>query len=254
MEDKNGNSLWIVIIFVVLIIFIIFLPDIKDLLTNSNVDTTISEKSNKLKKKPEESNFKMYEYVQDMEISNGDIWFRNINYENGMLSLNTNNISDKYYIELYSGSNKFLKRYLITSNSFSVECNVDFSNIAIVKKTINDYPVVDVKDNKLICYDQYAKYEFNFIDDKLNDIVETVNVANTDNNYQTLKDKYKNKSLEANLMDGINSSFQEDLMGFSYLTKYDLKNSFNNDKMIYQKDTLAKEIKFEAESMNYKCE
>lgn len=271
---KNNKIIGIVLIFIVILLAIIFMPNINTLFNNKE-ENSIKDIILPIKKDEELNEVKIYDLTSDLVINRKELTLSNVSYEENILKFDVTNISgktidneDKFFIELYDNT-RFIKRYLLVISKLGINQTTSFNyyvtninKISLVKKSINDYPFYEVgknSDNKYVLSCNSSKTDYTYYFDetnKLKSITSMMKVFSLSDNYLETKIDYKNKAINLDLINGIDATFQETLEGFDYIVKYDLS-SVNvndlNDSTIFQNDTLSKVVKFEMESQDYSC-
>ena len=280
MEDNNkkNSPVLLIVLFFVVLAFIFFMPNISKLF-EKDPETIVDVDTKKSYDDDSKNMVNIYDYTNDLVINYDGLSLSDFDLSNGLAFTLTNNKEStllyndtKYYVELFDNANMLVKRLLL---SFDKKINpgekyqfnfdsVSFSKISLVKKTVNDYPYVELTKNEneeyqLTCSNSNNEvYTYYFdVNAKLLKIKYTLFKEKT-NNQDYLVDaiNYKNKAIELDTKDGIDATFQESLNGFDYINLYDLdlvkaENLDNN--FLYQKGTLSKVINFEVSSQGYIC-
>lgn len=288
--DKQKSPFAMLFLFGILIVFIVFMPTAIDLFnkyfgTDLNIDslnnpTKVDEKKEDDNEKQE---IKMYDLKEETVITVGKIDFGGFKKENiegykiTFYIKNNGNVLHKFdkklYLEYYDDNNTFVGRtYLenvkeITggiSNNYAFGIDNSINNratkIEVVQRTEDDYPVVELTDNQLICTNETNSiiYTFNG-ESKLTKIQDTYMYIKDDDSMKYNNDliTYKSKLSRLDSMDGIDAVVTETDNGFMATTAIDYqyadysKISSNTD--YYIKETYAKTISFEMNAKGYTC-
>jgi hypothetical protein len=225
------------------------------------------EEKNESESVEEEKKEDKYFIISDtLEIKIDDIVFNNFKYDNNNLSFNvTNNSSEEtnnYFIETYSENKTLVQRLKINlnnlnNNSLSLKASY-FYYLIVVKKNVEDYPIVSLGiNNTITCTKDNDKLEYVFVDSKLSKVKHTIINYNTKdtnynddlNNYQILIDKYNN-------MSGVTAVMNSSSSGFIAMMEINLGlvniSEISND-YYFKYNELPKVVKFEMESFGFSC-
>lgn len=186
----------------------------------------------------------------------------------------------KVYLELYSSENKLLQRIKIPSEeiseskSFQEDIAEALSNGIIAKLSIReinaeDYPNVSLKTNSnkeglLTCLKNQQKLIYYFTNEnseyRLNKIKESTSFLNSNTDYQNILTNYTTLSATYQNINGIISDLIPTTTGFQFDVTIDLNtisatalNRYFKEDYYYQRNTQAKVIAFELESLGYSC-
>lgn len=290
IEKKKNNTGRVLIIFIVFVLTIIFLPEITIFLNNMlgmKISPTIVDNKEEKENKPTNNEITIdneIEYIlfnENTEINKDDYIVNNFSLINNQLSFNIENTLDKsldlskdlLYLETYNESKTLIERFKIdlepmgAKKSQSVKVNLTNPNIyyvAFVSKTTNDYPVVDLNKNDLgyatmTCKSINDTIIYTFKNDELVTVKEEViyNFNLLDQNYSSEFSKYQSKCTNYDVINGVNTSFNNSTNGFTAVIEVDmaiLEKDKIDEKFYYSYKEVPKVIKFEMETYGYKCE
>lgn len=180
------------------------------------------------------------------------------------------NLSD-YYLEFYTSEGMLVNRVKVSNETVSANDKKNFSftvsaNVArftFMKKTLDDYPTVELNYNEsregyLTCKSGSKTYTYLFIDDSLKKVTYLFNLSRADEpNYNNVYQEYQSLSTNYNLIEGVTSQITSNEVGFNFVVNIDLSTadlSKINDDNIYKAKTTPKEVKFVEESKGYICQ
>ncbi len=297
IEIKENGPIFAIIGIAIFVICIIFLPTISEWVTslsNPNITTPVSPGTSTTPpaedEKEENNEIKYYNVTDNLLIV-----LSGFNFTNFVVNTNTNTLTftltnqngdaklfqeNNYYLELYTADELLLQRIKLTtelvngSTNFSYDItealeNGTISKVAIVLKTNEDYPPVELetdannnpiltceKDNEVLTY-QFI-YENNVY--HLKHINEQNSYRSNDINYANYLQEYTELSNSYTGINGVSTSLNPTTTGFSFETNIDLeKISVANYRrifkknMYYDKNTEAKVISFELSASGYTC-
>lgn len=202
--------------------------------------------------------------------------------ENGNFYLNykiTNNDTTSYnfkehkiYFDLYNDSKTYIGRVLIDTDSLnskeeitlkSILNNNEYTNatkLEVLERTTADYQSVTLKNNKLTCTGNNHTAIYTFSSNKLTGIDDTYNytfIVN-DDTYASYALNVQNTVNDLNKITGISAGFVNTQTGFTKTTKINYSETSENltkyDRIYYEKDATASTVKYELESIGYKCD
>lgn len=290
IEKKKNNIGRVLIIFIVFIFTIIFLPEITIFLNNKlgmKISPTIVDNKEEKDNKPNNNNptsNNEIEYIlfnENTEIKKDDYIVNSFSLINNQLSFNIQNTLDKsldlskdlLYLETYNESKTLIERFKIdlepmgAKKSQSVKVvltNPNIYYVSFVSKTTNDYPVVDLTKNDLgyatmTCKSGNDTIIYTFKNDELVTVKEEViyNFNVLDQNYSSEFSKYQSKCANYDVINGVNTSFNNSTNGFTAVIEVDmaiLEKDKLDEKYYYSYKEVPKVIKFEMETYGYKCE
>ncbi len=281
LRKQNRGTFGLIIFFLILILFAIFLPNIKNFISNindKNIKNNISNINNEKDEVVENPTISDDEEIYYEINENTNFVYDNITFASFVL--NTNSItfnvsaaqtinlgSRNYYVEFYTIDKTFINRIKIDSiNTIPVstttvteEVSANILNnakfIKIIKIETNTMPEVTLNDNKLTCTLENDEIIYTFENNKLKNIKERLNMSNSNADYLDNLEKYKNYKNNYENIKGINVSFIDTGTSFDFNFEVDysiIKDDINLDNF-YEKDTLAKVINYEMTNKNYSC-
>lgn len=290
-ESRKKSSIGTVLILGVFILAVIFLPEISDYVNQYlNKNTTPTVRPPVIKPSPndpddpQENDDNFTAYNQDLKITNDEITVNNFKIDPEKLEISyevTNNFSSSqnleelnYYLEIYNGEKTLLERIklvddrLLNSGAFATfkrniksESATTIGYIAILKKTVNDYPIFELKSDEegngsLVCAKEHEIVTYKFKDEKLKEVTSRVSYLVTDSDYQTFYEEDKEKANSYNNKLGVISTFFEYETGYNINSSINLSEAermylFNADS--FKLNTEPKVVKFEMEAQGFTC-
>lgn len=286
LDNAEQSMTFIFILFGIILIFVFCLPSIVNLIKKNDekIDYSINKKEEK-EKTPEEKTEKeqFYTLTNDLSIMlNNDITIHHFSLDNDTINFQvTNNgdkrysfLAEKYFLELYTVDNTLLERIwlgdiIISKNdgnknyeyALNDSVSENINKLLFVKKEETDYPNIILEKNEnnqevLTCSNKIETITYKFQNEKLYEIGDVVNYAQTETDYQENFNNYRTQSNYLNSLEGITSVFVDNTNNFIVNTSIDLKSvketNLNNSKY-YRKDTLAKVVDFEMEAQGFRC-
>ena len=202
--------------------------------------------------------------------------------ENGAFYLNykiTNNDNYSYnfrthkiYFDLYNDSKTYIGRVLIYTDSLSSKEEITLKSILneneytaatkleVLERTTADYQSITLKNNKLTCNGNNHSTIYTFTSNKLTGIDDTYNytfVVN-DEAYAQYALNVQNTVNDLNKITGVSAGFVNTQTGFTKTMKINYSETSENltkyDRIYYEKDATASTVKYELESIGYKCD
>lgn len=202
--------------------------------------------------------------------------------ENGNFYLNykiTNNDTASYnfkehkiYFDLYNDSKTYIGRVLIDTDSLNSKEEITLKSILnnneyttatkleVLERTTADYQSITLKNNKLTCTGNNHSTIYTFTSNKLIGIDDTYNytfIVN-DDTYASYALNVQNTVNDLNKITGISAGFVNTQTGFTKTTKINYSETSENltkyDRIYYEKDATASTVKYELESIGYKCD
>lgn len=202
--------------------------------------------------------------------------------ENGNFYLNykiTNNDTASYnfkehkiYFDLYNDSKTYIGRVLIDTDTLnskeeitlkSILNNTEYTNatkLEVLERTTADYQSITLKNNKLTCTGNNHTAIYTFSSNKLTGIDDTYNytfIVN-DDTYASYALNVQNTVNDLNKITGVSAGFVNTQTGFTKTTKINYSETSENltkyDRIYYEKDIAASTVKYELESIGYKCD
>ena len=188
-------------------------------------------------------------------------------FENKGTSFNLSN----YYLEFYSSEGTLTNRIKVSNDTIKANEKKNFSftvpantaRFTFMKKTLDDYPTVEINYNEnregyLTCKSGSKSYTYLFVDDSLTKVTHVYNLARAESqDYNNVYQQYQTLSTNYNLVDGVTSQLTSNESGFSFNFNVDLATadlSKIDDDNIYKAKTTPKEVKFVEESKGYTCQ
>lgn len=289
--SRKKSSFGVFILLTLFILFVYFLPDISEYVQAYLHPEAIIPGGPVNPEKPvtppdDEENYNnvYYELVDDLKIEREDITLSDfvLNQENNTLSFtatnNTNNYQQletlNYYLELFNSEQTLLERIKITGDqnlasgafqelvkSLRDGSVVDLKSFALVKKTEEDYPIVNLNSeddtSSLVCKNSHETVTYKFLRDELIEVVNEVSYLNTDLDYELAYSNYQRLSNNYAMKTGVTSMFVDNETGFKINTSVDL--SRVNRFYIYNADSFKlgvgpRVVNFEMEAQGFDCE
>lgn len=294
--DKQKSPIAMLVLFGVLIVFVLFMPQIiefsnKYLGTNLNANNgeIINENKPQTNKPEETEEIKIYPLNSNTVIAKDTISFTNFQKsgeENKyVLNFNIKNSSSspysfdkKVYLDYLDSNNTLVGRsYINTLKTVASNATdpykVDISNeiyqnatsVELVLRTDDDYPNVNISQNKLVC-DKTRNNEadtlvYTFSNLRLTSIKDTKDISRgsdiTDYDYNSELLKYKERISNLNALDGVSGAVTESENGFMASVSIDYQNAdyekLSTDPNYYIKETYAKVIAFEMGARDFIC-
>src|SRR5574344_2029995 len=291
--DKQKSPISMLVLFGLLVIFIIFMPQIIELAnkflgTNLEANAGVSvETSNKTttntSNTTNEVDNTLYDFsdsliikIDNFELSNFTKSKANNNYMM-TFDIKNNSSSDytftkKLYIDFYNSTKTFISRTLwdnsdiLASNSTtSAKINITSDDyeigykLAVVFRSSDDYPAVNLDNNLLTCTTSNDKILYYFDSNKLIKINETLSYVKGDDPIVYSNDLMNYKQIVSKLdaLDGVESALTETTTGFIISIVIDYNSAsysaLSYKTNIYDKNTLAKVINFEMGAKYYTC-
>lgn len=289
-ESRRKSSIGTVLILGIFILAVIFLPDISEYVNkyiNQTPGTTPkpTTPNNKPNTPPKDNDDNFTAFVDNLKITNDDITISNFVIDEVNLTISydvTNNLNNSenmealnYYLEIYNTEQTLIERVKLANEitlsngafttfkrNITTESATTIGFIAIIKKTINDYPLVELTNNEggigsMVCSNAHEKVTYKFNEEKLKEVTHEASYLNTETNYQVLYEANKLKANNYNSKLGIASTFFEHENGYNITTIVNLNEIdrtyiFNADS--FKIDTEPKVVKFEMEAQGFKCE
>lgn len=282
-EKRAGSPIFILIMFVIIIGFVFFIPEVyqrfntqlADILgigsknkpntvENNNVDTSnVSE---------------YYQLGSNSMITFNDITISNISLEDNILSLtiSSENIVDldslNYYLDFYKERKTFLGRRILTGTiTGSKNFEIDVSNLDVTTTTymqvshIDDSVIESINLHtdesglgEFTCTNDDTSYTYLFYYGGLVKFTKKYTYSNENLNvYSTELTKYKKLEKQYNELSGVTSSIAESSNTFIYTLELDYETIENykiDEDYKYNKGAKDNIIKFKMEARGYSCE
>jgi len=280
-KGKTGKPIVVLILFLILGIFVLFLPNISgyfgdynilDLVKNGQfidffinhdnyVDKPISNNKTTLKVDEHKViNNKTIIEFSNLTLNNFKLTTKNITF-NVISNVSLENVN--YYLILEKDDKEIEYIKIFNKNNSYTFINELDSTIEVkgyvkfIKE--NEYPEFTLSSDEsglasLICQKQNIKYEYTFSKNLLSRVKETYsyNNANLDEYYDEYQ-KYNNRVLEINNSNGL-STIVESVDGFTFDSDIDL-NTYTGilSKDYYSLNTKSNKINFEMKAKGYDC-
>lgn len=289
-ESRRKSSIGTVLILGIFILAVIFLPDISEYVNKyiNQTPGTTSKPTTPNKKPntpPKDNDDNFTAFVDNLRVTNDDITISNFVIDEANLTISydvTNNLNKSenmealnYYLEIYNKEQTLIERVKLANEitlsngafttfkrSITAESATTIGFIAVIKKTINDYPLVELTNSEggignMVCSNTHEKVTYKFNEEKLKEVTHEASYLNTETNYQALYEANKLKASNYNSKLGIASTFFEHENGYNITTIVNLNEIdrtyiFNADS--FKIDTEPKVVKFEMEAQGFKCE
>lgn len=286
--QKKSNIGRVIFIFIVFLLVVYYINDISVFInkligkesaeTIENLAGSNNQTENNDNKNNEKNEVVYNIYVDNMTITEENMILNNFLFSNNILTFdisnNTNNQIDyskkKYYIEVYSENKTLLERLKLDINSINVGAKIsynfnvknNFYYLALVEKTIDDYPIVTLKNDvngiaNITCTKDIENIVYTFRNNELETIKHTIIDNNiTDKNYYTNYSSYQSKMTTYNNIAGISATFNGTLNGYTAIVDIDLvkANLVNvSEKYYYGYKELPKVVKFEMQAYGFTC-
>lgn len=202
--------------------------------------------------------------------------------ENGSYYLSykiTNNDTSSYnfrthkiYFDLYNDSKTYIGRVLIDTDTLnskeeitlkSILNNTEYTGatkLEVLERTTADYQSVTLKNNKLTCTGNNHSTIYTFSSNKLTGIDDTYNYSFTvnDDTYASYALSVQNTVNDLNKATGVSAGFVNTQTGFTKTMKINYSETSEDftkyDRIYYGKDVSASTVKYELESIGYKCD
>lgn len=202
--------------------------------------------------------------------------------ENGSYYLSykiTNNDTSSYnfrthkiYFDLYNDSKTYIGRVLIDTDTLnskeeitlkSILNNTEYTGatkLEVLERTTADYQSVTLKNNKLTCTGNNHSTIYTFSSSKLAGIDDTYNYSFTvnDDTYASYALSVQNTVNDLNKVTGVSAGFVNTQTGFTKTMKINYSETSEDftkyDRIYYEKDVSASTVKYELESIGYKCD
>ena len=287
--DKQKSPVAMIVLFSALICFILFMPQIitfvnKYLGTNFNANNGTNLSGGNEKKEEENyDDIDKYTIKDDLSIKLDKLviskFKKSEESSKYIISFNIENTNNeiysfekKLYLDFFNSNNEFIERHLVEIESINANNNVNSSvelsrsayetgvKVEAVLRSVDDYLNIKLTNNKLTCKKDNIEILFGFTNDKLTSIHE----VDTYTKGQDILD-YSNKLMDAKVIvdsmdkiDGVNALLTEGedkfIVSFDVNYEYASYNNIPYKENYYDRDTLAKQVKFELDAKNFKCE
>jgi len=280
-RGKTGKPIVVLILFLIVGIFVLFLPNISsyfgdnsilDLIKNGQIvdffinhdnyiDKPISNKTTTVKLDEHKLiNNKTIIEFGNLVLNNFNLTTKNISFN---VSSNTSLENINYYLVLEK-DNKDIEYIKLFNDNNIFNFNTELDNIVDIKGYVkffkeNEYPAFALSSDEsglstLVCEKDDVKYEYTFSKNLLIKVKEnyTYNSNDLDEYYKEYQN-YSNKVNDINSKNGL-SSVEENSDGFIFNSEIDL-NSFTGklENNYYSLNTKSNKIKFDMEAKGFGC-
>ena len=256
--------------------------DGKDTSSNTNKDNNVNKDNTNKDNDSKETTY--YDILDTTSITFNKLTISNLTKteENGMLYLNykiTNNDTTSYnfkehkvYFDLYNDAKTYIGRVLIDTDTLNSKEEITLKSILnnneytaatkleVLERTTADYQSVTLKNNKLTCTGNNHSTIYTFTSNKLTGIDDTYNytfIVN-DDTYASYALNVQNTVNDLNKITGVSAGFVNTQTGFTKTMKINYSETSENltkyDRIYYEKDIAASTVKYELESIGYKCD
>ena len=256
--------------------------DGKDTPSNANKDNNVNKDNTNKDNDSKETTY--YDILDTTAITFNKLTINNLTKteENGVFYLNykiTNNDTTSYnfkehkiYFDLYNDAKTYIGRVLIDTDTLNSKEGITLKSILnnneyttatkleVLERTTSDYQSVSLKNNKLTCNGNNHSTIYTFTSNKLTGIDDTYNytfVVN-DDAYAQYALNVQNTVNDLNKITGVSAGFVNTQTGFTKTMKINYSETSENltkyDRIYYEKDATASTVKYELESIGYKCD
>lgn len=256
--------------------------DGKDPSSNTNKDNNVNKDNTNKDNDSKETTY--YDILDNTSITFNKLTISNLTKteENGMLYLNykiTNNDTTSYnfkehkvYFDLYNDAKTYIGRVLIDTDTLNSKEEITLKSILnnneyttatkleVLERTTSDYQSVTLKNNKLTCTGNNHSTIYTFTSNKLTGIDDTYNYTFSVNDEAYAEYALSVQYLvnDLNKITGVSAGFVNTQTGFTKTMKINYSETSENltkyDRIYYEKDATASTIKYELESIGYKCD
>ena len=256
--------------------------DGKDTSSNTNKDNNVNKDNTNKDNDSKETTY--YDILDTTSITFNKLTISNLTKteENGMLYLNykiTNNDTTSYnfkehkvYFDLYNDAKTYIGRVLIDTDTLNSKEEITLKSILnnneytaatkleVLERTTADYQSVTLKNNKLTCTGNNHSTIYTFTSNKLTGIDDTYNYTFTVNDEAYAEYALSVQYLvnDLNKITGVSAGFVNTQTGFTKTMKINYSETSENltkyDRIYYEKDIAASTVKYELESIGYKCD
>ena len=256
--------------------------DGKDPSSNTNKDNNVNKDNTNKDNDSKETTY--YDILDTTSITFNKLTISNLTKteENGMLYLNykiTNNDTTSYnfkehkiYFDLYNDAKTYIGRVLIDTDTLNSKEEITLKSILnnneyttatkleVLERTTSDYQSVTLKNNKLTCTGNNHSTIYTFTSNKLTGIDDTYNYTFSVNDEAYAEYALSVQYLvnDLNKITGVSAGFVNTQTGFTKTMKINYSETSENltkyDRIYYEKDATASTVKYELESIGYKCD
>ena len=256
--------------------------DGKDTPSNTNKDNNVNKDNTNKDNYSKETTY--YDILDTTAITFNKLTITNLTKteENGVFYLNykiTNNDTTSYnfkehkiYFDLYNDAKTYIGRVLIDTDTLNSKEEIALKSILneneyttatkleVLERTTSDYQSVTLKNNKLTCTGNNHSTIYTFTSNKLTGIDDTYNYTFTVNDEAYTEYALSVQYLvnDLNKITGVSAGFVNTQTGFTKTMKINYSETSENltkyDRIYYEKDIAASTVKYELESIGYKCD
>lgn len=256
--------------------------DGKDTPSNTNKDNNVNKDNTNKDNDSKETTY--YDILDTTAITFNKLTITNLTKteENGVFYLNykiTNNDTTSYnfkehkiYFDLYNDAKTYIGRVLIDTDTLNSKEEITLKSILneneyttatkleVLERTTSDYQSVTLKNNKLTCTGNNHSTIYTFTSNKLTGIDDTYNYTFTVNDEAYAEYALSVQYLvnDLNKITGVSAGFVNTQTGFTKTMKINYSETSENltkyDRIYYEKDATASTVKYELESIGYKCD
>ena len=280
-RGKTGKPIVVLILFLIVGIFVLFLPNISsyfgdnnisDLIKNGQiidffinhdnyVDKPISNKTTTVKVEDHKLiNNKTIIEFSNITLNNFDLTTKSIKFN----AISMASLDDANYYLILEKDDKEVEYIKIFNNNNSYTFINELDSIIEIKGYVkyikeNEYPAFTLSSDEsglsnLVCIKDKILYEYTFNKNLLYKVKETYSYNNADfEEYYKEYQKYSNKVSNINISNGI-STIVESVEGFIFDADIDLNTYIGTiDKNYYSINTKSNKINFEMKAKGYDC-
>lgn len=256
--------------------------DGKDNPSNTNKDNSVNKDNTNKDNDSKETTY--YDILDTTAITFNKLTITNLTKteENGVFYLNykiTNNDTTSYnfkehkiYFDLYNDAKTYIGRVLVDTDTLNSKEEITLKSILneneyttatkleVLERTTSDYQSVTLKNNKLTCTGNNHSTIYTFTSNKLTGIDDTYNYTFTVNDEAYAEYALSVQYLvnDLNKITGVSAGFVNTQTGFTKTMKINYSETSENltkyDRIYYEKDATASTVKYELESIGYKCD
>lgn len=277
--NNAGNPLYLLFIFIVIIGFIFFIPEVYEKYNKDKASLYGIGSKNETSetKKEEKPTSKLSDYFRKEDsIRFENLAFLNLRIDGNTLYIDVNNDTTKtvdmktknYYIEFYRTENnqrsfvnrRFLKSEEVINPQSNITLSVDISGItidenvsfAIARVDDEAAPAVTLENNTLTCMKANNIYVYSFEEETL---VKT-EYRVTQNKDETTLNSYKEKAKTFNNLNGVTAKIEEADTTFTFSSTFDYKviSKYKVDiDNLYNANSKANAIAFKMGAEGFDC-
>lgn len=281
IKERKVNILAILLLFGLFIGVIYYLPQLNEMYQayKKGQTTTPVKKPTLPSTGDEQKEEDKYRYSRDLAITTEEFTLSNFSLANNVFRFTITNEKSveadlknlNYFLEIYSASDKLLKRIKIGEDILKgnetreysyafTDSSISYFELRPIKE--DDYEEITLSkdaNNKsiLTCTMKNDKIIYNFTNDELTTIAETNTMTNTETNYQSELTKYQNQVNVWTNLPGITNNLNATASNFTYSIIIDVNSASMDDLNnlnYYKAKTAPKVINFEMNARGYTCQ